>query len=486
MMIKKIQLRFIVSLTFIFCAIGCRTYAEKFWTEKDSNAPALVTLPNLSPIIELVDKTIVHVASTTEPKQAKEREQRGPQPRGPIDPFMNPEDFFERFFGNPFPTTPQQQRRSALGSGFIISKDGYILTNNHVVEGADKVEISLLSDGSKNSSGKEYAATIVGRDPATDVALLKIKASYDLPVVPLGNSGQLKKGDWVLAFGNPFGLDHSVSVGIVSATGREISPNENRRFDEFIQTDAAINFGNSGGPLVNLRGEVIGINTAITAQGSGIGFAIPVNLVKEIIPPLKESGSVSRGYLGVTIQDVTEEIKDALGLKEARGVLVNDVVADGPASKSDLKRGDIILKVNGIDVPDARSLQKVVAKIKPSETAKLDVLRDKKPVAVSVKVGNLSAGEEEIKKEEPGKADILGLIVGIGRNGVLQVEDVESASPAGEAGVAPGDIIRKINNQTVKSLSEYQKILKGLKPKQTVLLDLERGNVKLFIAFRLS
>jgi serine protease Do len=465
--------------------------ANPIWSEKSDQAP-LVTLPSFAPIVEKLDMAVVNVQGTSEPKQDKEREkkgrpQRGPQ-QGPSDPFMNPDEFFEHFFGSPFRDQPQQPRRT-LGSGFIISKDGYILTNNHVVEGADKIEISLLAKDIKKSNKKEnkFPATVIGRDAATDVALLKIKADVDLPFAFLGNSSTIQKGEWVLAMGNPFGLDHSVSAGIVSAVGREISPNENRRFDDFIQTDAAINFGNSGGPLVNMKGEVVGINTAITAQGSGIGFAVPINIAKDVVTQLKEVGSVTRGYLGVMIRDVTDEMKEALGLSAAKGVLVNDIVAGGPASKSDLKRGDIILKVNDEEVNDAKSLQKAVAKVKPGSNVTLELIREKQTKKISVKVGNLTDGSKagEKKSEEPEKADKLGLTVGSNKDGSgVQVEDVEPSSPALEAGIVPGDLVRRINGQDVKSLADYKKITGSLKSKQSVLFDVERGNTKLYIAFR--
>ncbi|MDB5036903.1 MAG: degP, partial [Bacteriovoracaceae bacterium] len=265
-------------------------------------------------------------------KQEKENRRGQPQQPQQMDPFGDPQEFFEKFFGGPMREAPPQARR-VLGSGFIISKDGYILTNNHVVEGSDKIEISILSRDKRTKKDNKFQATIIGRDAATDVALLKIKTGFDLPFAYLGNSKNMQKGDWVLAMGNPFGLDHSVSEGIVSAIGREISPGENRRFDDFIQTSAAINFGNSGGPLVNMKGEVIGINTAITAQGSGIGFAVPINIVKDVVSQLKDSGAVSRGYLGVMIGDITEEMKEGFGLTSAKGVIVNDIVAGGPAEK---------------------------------------------------------------------------------------------------------------------------------------------------------
>ena len=463
---------------------------KPFWMEKDSNSSSLVNLPNLGPVIDQVDAAIVNIATSSEAKPAKQRPM-GPQGAPEGDPFSNPEEFFQRFFGNPFREQQRQPRRS-LGSGFLISKDGYIVTNNHVIEGADKIEVTIFTNESAKGTtkaqrtGDKFEAKIVGRDPATDLALIKIDAKRELPYAPLGNSTRLRKGDWVLAFGNPFGLDHSVSLGIVSATGREISPNENRRFDDFIQTDAAINFGNSGGPLVNLRGEVIGVNTAITAQGSGIGFAVPVNILKDVLPQLKDSRTVARGYLGVMIQDVTDEMKDALGLTDVKGVLVNDMVPGGPAAKSQLKRGDVIVKVNDTDVHEAKDLQKTVARVKPGASVNLKVIRDKKAFQLPVKVGNLQDDSEKPNANEPDpKADRLGLVVGPIPDGKgVVVQDVGQNSPSAAAGVIPGDIIREVNGKPIASVKEYEKIVTALKSKSTVLIDLERRNLKLFVAFR--
>jgi serine protease Do len=478
-----------LKLALVFSIAGSALNAEpgKFWTELSNGAAPLVGLPNLGPIIDQVDHTIVNIATTAEPKVDPRRRQQ--QPQG--DPFSNPEDFFERFFNMPFGERQRQPRRS-LGSGFIISKDGHIVTNNHVIDGADKIEVTLFSNDNSNrrrKEGEKFTAKLIGRDPATDLALLKIDVKRDLPFVPLGDSSRLKKGDWVLAFGNPFGLDHSVSLGIVSATGREISPNENRRFDDFIQTDAAINFGNSGGPLINLRGEVIGVNTAISAQGSGIGFAVPVNILKEVISQLRSSGSVARGYLGVMIQDVSEDIKEAMGLKEASGVLVNDIPPTGPASKSTLQRGDVIVKINAQPIDDSRTLQKTVAAMKPGTKVTIEVIRDKKAVQVPVTIGSL--GEDQAAQDkaapESGKADLLGLMVQMAPDGSgVMVADIADGSSAADSGVMPGDLIRSVNKRPVKSVKDYQDAVKGLKPGQRVLLDLDRRGMKLFLAFQLK
>ena len=456
------------------------TYAKsrQLWSEKTKAAKKLVSLPSIQPVIKELDATIVNISSTTKPKQMKSKQDRQDnRHRNPTDPFMNPEDFFERFFGQ----TPRSRPRRSMGSGFIISPDGYILTNNHVVEGADKIEVtvSLKPRGNADDSEQQvYSAKVIGRDPHTDIALVKIKPKEKLPYSYLGNSDVLKKGDWVVAMGNPFGLDHSVSIGIVSAKGREISSNENRRFDDFIQTDAAINFGNSGGPLVNVKGEVVGINTAITAQGSGIGFAIPINMAKNVLPQLKEKGSVSRGYLGVMIQDVTEEMKNALGLDRAKGVLVNDTAPGGPASKSALKPGDVIVRVNGIQTPDAHSLQRIIGRMKPGAVVNLRVYRKRQQLSMSLKLGALDESQKAKPKTQEQKTDKLGLFVAVSPQGGLEIQDVDPESSPAKQGLIPGDRIIQITFATkdyeMKSLRDYERLLKKIKSGDSVVLRVVR------------
>lgn len=460
---------------------------QNLWYEKPKDAKPLAQLPSIQPIIQEIDAAVVNVSTSTEFK----RESPQAEPGIPFDPFSSPEEFFERFFGGP----GRQLPRRSMGSGFIISKDGYILTNNHVIEGADKVEVTVsrYAEKSRRIEQETYPAEIVGRDPRTDVALLKIQAKSDLPFAYLGNSDLLSKGDWVIAVGNPFGLDHSVSVGIVSALRREITPNENRRFDDFIQTDAAINFGNSGGPLVNMKGEVIGINTAITAQGSGIGFAIPINLAKEILPQLKEKGVVRRGYLGVMIQDITPEMRDALGLPKATGVMVSDVVQNGPASKSSLRQGDVILEIDGEPTPDGKSLQGIVARKQPGTKVNLHILRDKKSMKIVVELGALDEEAPVPAEDTQKEADRLGLVVGQDASGKVQVQEVDPNSPAFRSGILPGDRILQLTHKSkryeIQSIQDYRQAIKDIKPGDSVLLSLQRqqGNqsVQLFVAFRL-
>lgn len=302
-----------------------------------------------------------------------------PQPFGIPFPEGSPmEEYFRRFFG---PMPERELKRQSLGSGFIISPDGFILTNNHVVGRATEIKV-ILEDK------REFQARLIGRDPKTDLALIKIEAEGPLPAATLGDSDSLRVGDWVVAIGNPFGLGHTVTAGIVSAKGRIIGAGP---YDDFIQTDASINPGNSGGPLFNLKGEVVGVNTAIVASGQGIGFAIPIKIAKELLPSLKR-GEVTRGYLGVYLADLTPEQAKSVGLKEGRGVLVVRVVRGGPAERANLQPGDIVVRFDGKEVPGTRDLSWLVATTPPGKEVEVEVIRRGKPLTLRVIIGRL---EEE-------------------------------------------------------------------------------------------
>ena len=291
------------------------------------------------------------------------------------------EDFWDRFFGeNPHSGPPRRQK--SIGSGFIIEHDGTILTNYHVVANAEKIVVKLVDD-------REFQAKVIGKDPKTDVAVIKIDAKMDLAIAPLGDSDRLEVGEWVMAIGNSFGLDSTVTSGIVSATGRHIGAGP---YDNFIQTDASINPGNSGGPLINLRGEIVGINAAIVTQtggNMGIGFATPINVVKELLPELKKKGKVTRGALGVVIQEVTPSIADSLGMDKARGALVAAVSKGGPAEHAGIKIGDVITEFDGKKVKDANELPLMVAQTAVSKNVLVKILRDKKESIASVTIGEL-------------------------------------------------------------------------------------------------
>ncbi len=403
-----------------------------------------------------------------------------PRMRSPFgrDPF---EDFFNNFFGN----MPREQKRRSLGSGFIVSEDGYILTNNHVVEKADEVTVTLLDK-------EDYKAEVVGTDPKTDIALIKIKPDKKLRPVRLGDSDSLEIGEWVVAIGNPFGLGHTVTAGIVSAKGRVIGSGP---YDDFIQTDASINPGNSGGPLFNLKGEVVGINTAIIQGGQGIGFATPIRMATSILGQLKEKGKVTRGWLGVYIQRLTPEIAESLNVPEGKGALVTEVMKDGPAEKAGLKSGDVIVRFGGQDVEDQHELPQIVASTTPGKKVPVTILRDGKRVELTVKIAEMEEERTASGKGGPDLSKGLGLTVqeitpevakhlGIeNRKGVL-VTDVESGSPADDAGFREGDVIRQIDRRPVSNAEEFGTVMKKVRSDKTVLFLVERGEGRIFLALK--
>jgi serine protease Do len=391
-------------------------------------------LPDFVALAKKMRPVVVNI-STTQISEGQGRGQREfSSPFGDDDPFS---EFWRRFFGGPMPRGPQRQR--SLGSGFIIDADGSSLTNNHVVENAQKIVVKLADD-------REYDAKVVGRDPKTDIAVIKVDVKGPLVAASLGDSDRIEVGEWVMAIGNPFGLDSTVTSGIVSGTGRHIGQGP---YDSFIQTDASINPGNSGGPLINMRGEVIGINTAIfsrTGGNIGIGFAIPINLAKELLPQLRGKGRVTRGYLGVLIQKVTPEIAESLGMNSPRGALVANVSRDGPAEKAGVKIGDVIVEFDGREVKDSGELPIIVARTPVDKKVGVKVLRDRKEVPLTVVVGQLK--DEEVVASGPEKGE-LGLTVqnvtpqiaeslGLEKTEGLVVTGVEPGSAADEAGIRRG------------------------------------------------
>jgi serine protease Do len=479
-------------ITVLGCNLGHRAQAISFWgeqpaEEKPTPTPAtqaaapVITLPDFATLADKLSPAVVNVSTTSQGESLGMGGGQGPFGQGDPHEFWEP---FERFFG-PLPRKPFKQR--SLGSGFIINKDGFILTNNHVVENADEIVVKLANE-------KEYKAKVIGRDAKTDIAVIKIDDAPDLSVVPLGNSDELRVGEWVMAIGNPFGLEHTVTAGIVSAKARFIGQGS---YDNFIQTDAAINPGNSGGPLINLRGEVVGINTAIFSRSGGnigIGFAIPVNVAKDLLPELEEKGKVTRGWLGVLIQKVTPDIADSLGLKEAKGALVADVMKDGPAAEAGFKVGDVIVEFDGHTVKDSTELPMLVARTPIGKTVKLKLIRDKETQTLSVKIGELkeegevaAAGKEEgfgltVQPLTPEIAENLG--IGSDVKGVV-VSAVESGSSAEDAGLRRGDVILEVNREQVKDLPSYRKALKASKGK-SVLFLVRRGDNTIFLALKRS
>ncbi len=392
---------------------------------------------------------------------------------GPLD------DFFKNFFSQ---TPDRKMRQQSLGSGFIINRDGYIITNNHVVDNADEIKVKL-------SDGREFKAKVVGRDSKTDLALIKISSIFkNLPILELGDSDKMRVGDWVLAVGNPFGLEHTVTQGIISATGRVIGSGP---YDNFLQTDAPINPGNSGGPLVNLKGEVIGINTAIVPGGQGIGFAIPSSLAKSITSQLKEKGKVVRGWIGVAIQTVTPELAKSFGMKEAKGALIGDVVKGGPAEKGGMKTGDIIIKFDGKDVKSSSDLPRLVAEMPVGKTVDVIIVREGKELHLSLKIEKLT--EEKISTVQPNApVQSYGMKVdnitpqmrqqfgATEKTGVIVVS-VEQGSMAEEAGIRPGDVIKQANRKPVRNIAEFNEAMSKSSKGQPVLLLLKRGKQTFFV-----
>jgi serine protease Do len=399
----------------------------------------------------------------------------------PFEEFFG-EEFFKRFFGD----APERIPQRSLGSGVIVDATGIALTNAHVVENAKDVEVVTLD-------GNKHRAKVVGMDKKTDLAVLKLddgKGSFNH--ARLGDSDKMQVGDWVIAVGSPFGLHFSVTQGIVSAKARQLGQGP---FDDFIQTDAAINPGNSGGPLVNMQGEVIGINTAIVAGGTGIGFAIPSNLARKIYTELNTKGKVTRGWLGVSIQPLTAELAKSFGTKDTKGVLISDVLADSPAAKAGLQPGDILLEFDGKKVEAPADLQRAVGFTAPGASAKMKILREKGERTVEVKIGE-AADEREVVASRPGQrgSSNLGMEVRavtpeIARQlnlrsaeGVVVVK-VDDESPAASAGVQRGDVIREINRQRVRTIADFEKVTKDLKDGDRMTVLLQRGPMSLYVAF---
>lgn len=436
-----------------------------------------LALPSLSKLVKEVTPAVVNISTTTVVKGVDLHDKM-------INPFKDffGNDFFEKFFGD-VPRREYKQR--SLGSGFIIDKDGHILTNNHVVEKATSIRVKL-------TDGKEYDAKVIGKDPKTDIALIKINAKNSLPIAVIGDSDKLEVGDWVLAIGNPFGLERTVTSGIVSAKGRVIGQGP---YDDFIQTDASINPGNSGGPLFNLRGEVVGINTAIVSGGQGIGFAIPVNSAKTLLPQLKSKGKVVRGWLGVVIQKVTPELAKSFGIKESEGALVSDVMVDSPAFKADIRRGDIILSFDGHKIKEMDQLPRMVAGTEIGRKVKIGLVRDAKHYSIDVVIGEMKDEKKETAEVPPEIEKNFGLVVqnispdiarhlSLGdRRGVI-ITDIHPGSPAEEADLRPGDIIKEINKKTVKNIDDFNEIMRKANGKDGVVMLVRREKVSFYAVIR--
>jgi serine protease Do len=479
-------------LLIVGLTIGSHSIFHLQWPPSPSPATAAAPLPPASGAIPATS-TLVNVAKTARASVVNLSLRR--RSREEAERFSTPffdDPFLRRFFGEEFErrfkNPPREYREQGLGSGVIVSPDGYIVTNHHVVEQADDVKVVLADK-------RSFKAKVIGTDPKTDLAIVKIDAS-DLPALPWGDSSRLDVGELVLAVGNPFGLSQTVTMGIISAVGRANMGIVD--YEDFIQTDAAINPGNSGGALVNLKGELIGINTAIFSQSGGnmgIGFAIPSNMARSIMQSLIEHGKVIRGWLGISIQEVTPDLAKEFGIPESKGALVAEVMEDSPAAKAKLERGDIITAFNGVPITDPTQLRSLVAETRPNTTVVVTVWRDKAVRELNVtiaelpkelaKVGrgrpNQSRGEHALAgvtvEELPPERSIPGRTI----SGVV-VRDVEEGSPADRAGLRPGDIIREINRKPIRSVEDFERITSRLSSKRPVLVLLSRGNATIFLS----
>ena len=455
--------------------------ARALWGDKEKlvvvpAAAGLRMVPvDIPQLFKEVSPAVVNISTT---QMVKLNRPKMRNPLGQQDPF---DDFFNNFFGR----MPREQKRKSLGSGFIVSPDGYILTNNHVVEKADEVTVTFLDK-------EEFKAKVVGTDPKIDIALIKIDAKKKLTYVALGDSDKLDVGEWVVAIGNPFGLGHTVTAGIVSAKGRIIGSGP---YDDFIQTDASINPGNSGGPLFNLRGEVVGINTAIIQGGQGIGFATPIQLAKSVLEQLKDKGKVTRGWLGVYIQRLTPEAAENLGISGRRGALVSDVTSGGPAEKAGIRSGDVIVAFNGKEIKDEHELPQTVAATKPGIKVDMRLLREGKEITLPVTIaemqgepGKPAGGGHDLSKDfgltvqniTPEIAQRLGIE---NTKGVV-VTGVAEGSAAEDAGFEEGDIVRQINRLPVSNIAEFTKLAAKLKADKTTLFLVERGEARILLTVK--
>jgi serine protease Do len=488
--------------------------ASRLDLSSPSMAQPALTAPtsNGAPLTGQIDaSTFRNIAKAVSPSVVNIRTEMKQRSQDLTEFFGGNDDLLERFFGGQAPRgnqgrAPREQVAVASGTGFIISKDGFILTNNHVVENATKIEVNLFGDESDVS----YRAKVIGRDPLTDSALIELteKPSRELAEVKFGDSSQMAPGDWVMAIGNPFSLAHTVSVGVVSAARPGGLPVADGRFADVIQTDAAINPGNSGGPLLNVRGEVVGINTAIYSdsrqQGNiGIGFAIPINVVRDLLPQLR-GGKITRGVIGVSVTDVPLNALAEFGMKERRGALVGSVTANGPAAKAGIEPGDVIVEFNGKPVQKRDQLVSMVVTTKPGTSVPVKVMRDKAEKSLTITVDELDLDNEAMRasrRGEPDNPDVsenvsFGLSLGVlssdmarrlrvpsGTEGVV-VTDVEIGSPGQRAGISRGDVILQVNRRSVSSPREADRALDAVPSGGTAFLLILRNGQQNFVTVR--
>lgn len=449
-------------------------------------------LPDFTDLVEEVSPAVVNISTSRAPKQGPMAGRQGMPDLEGLPPI------FREFFGPGFPQGPQgpQSRQPApqsLGSGFILSEDGYVLTNNHVIEGADEIFVRL-------SDRREVVARLVGADPRSDLALLKIETDDDLPAVRIGDSSQLKPGEWVLAIGSPFGFDYSVTAGIVSAKGRSL-PTEN--YVPFIQTDVAINPGNSGGPLLNLDGEVVGINSQIFTRSGGfmgLSFAIPADVAMDVVAQLKKTGAVQRGWLGVVVQEINKDLAESFGLPKPAGALIAQIMPGGPADEGGLQVGDVILEFNGQEINMSSDLPHAVGRVRPGEEASVVVMRDKKRRTLELEVGALPEDDSVAAGPKPSEAapsaasNRLGVVVAELTDEQREALDVSAGimvrqvqqGPAAMVGLRAGDVITSLDNKQIESVEQFEKIAKGLPTNRSVSMRVVRQGRASYITFRLA
>jgi serine protease Do len=485
---KKVQTSSWVALILGAMVVGGAAIAETSRAGTKLSAPILAPVvrsaamaapmaTSYAPIIKEVLPEVVAISSSRVARHADE----GANPL-----FDDP--FFRQFFGDKQPRfrQPQAERQQSLGSGVIVGTNGYVLTNNHVVDGTTDVKVYLHDK-------REFTAHVVGNDPKTDIAVLKVEADH-LPAMPLGDSSKVQVGDLAFAIGNPFGVGQTVTMGIVSATGRANLGIED--YEDFIQTDAAINPGNSGGALIDGRGELIGINTAILSHSGGnqgVGFAIPVNLVKQVMDQIVEHGHVIRGFLGATIQDVTPTMAKALGLNDAEGVLIGDVTPKGPAAQAGLKPGDVIMKLNGQSVADSAGLRLHISQTAPGTTVPITVRRGSNTLDLNVKLGELPSDHKKTAEEGSEPQMLRGLQVEPLTPAIQQqlhlsekihgvvIAQVDPSGTAAAAGVREGDVVEEVNHKPVASVSDFEQAIRSASS-QTVLLRVVRDGTGFYVA----
>jgi len=488
--------KFLAGALIVFVAMagwGVARASQKFFTPglhismKMADPAEGPSRTGFAPVVKGVLPDVVNISTSKVVKASDHPEMQEGMPDG-----MPP--FFQQFFGQQFgpnsgnrPARPRDQREDSLGSGVIVSSDGYILTNNHVIDGATDVRVTLADK-------RQLKAKVIGADAKTDIAVLKVEGS-DFPAITIGDSSKVQVGDYALAIGDPFGVGQTVTMGIISALNRGNLGIED--YEDFIQTDAPINPGNSGGALINDRGELVGINTAILSHGSGgnegIGFAIPINMARSVMTQILDHGKVNRAYLGIMIQDITPGISKAMNLKEMKGVLVGDVTPNGPAQKSGVQRGDVILEVNGKTMEDSRQLRNTISMMDPTATVNLKLMRNGNPTNMSVKLGDLPADKEQVKSDEkPSDRALNGVTVenldsqtarqlGLSpaTTGVV-VTDIDPSSALASAGLRQGDVIQEVNHQPVKNVAQFEEAIR--KGGDNPLLLVNRKGTTLFLA----